>query len=38
MRVTSDNVDVDAVDSRRFGPVRIAGSYRVVLRVPSRLM
>ncbi|MEP1125674.1 MAG: S26 family signal peptidase [Ilumatobacter sp.] len=38
MRVMSDNVDVDAVDSRRFGPVPVAGSYRVVLTVPRRLM
>ncbi len=38
MRVVSDNLDVDAVDSRRFGPVPVAGSYRVVVRVPKRLM
>lgn len=38
MRVVSDNLDVDAVDSRAFGPVNIGGSYRVVLRVPRRLM
>ena len=38
MRVLSDNLEVDAVDSRRFGPVAIAGSYRVVLKVPRRLM
>lgn len=38
MRVVSDNLEVDAVDSRRFGPVAIAGSYRVVLKVPRRLM
>jgi hypothetical protein len=25
-------------DSRSFGPVPVAGSYRVLLRVPSRLM
>lgn len=28
----SDNADAAAVDSRRFGDVPIAGSYRVVLR------
>lgn len=38
MRVVSDNLDVDAVDSRRFGPVPITGSYRVVVAVPQRLM
>ena len=38
MRVISDNLDVDAVDSRRFGPVPVAGSYRVVVEVPTRLM
>ncbi len=38
MRVISDNLDVDAIDSRRFGPVSVAGSYRVVFRVPRRLM
>ena len=38
MRIVSDNVDVDAVDSRVFGPVQVAGSYRVVLRVPRRFM
>ena len=38
MRVASDNLDVEAVDSRRFGPVPVAGSYRVVLKVPKRLM
>lgn len=37
MRVVSDNSDVEAVDSRRFGPVPVAGSYRVVLRVPRGL-
>jgi hypothetical protein len=30
----SDNAAAGAVDSRRFGAVPIAGSYRVVLRVP----
>ena len=38
MRVISDNLDVDAVDSRQFGPVPVAGSYRVLIRVPRRLM
>lgn len=38
MRVISDNLDVDAVDSRGFGPVPVAGSYRVLIRVPRRLM
>ncbi|MGB3733414.1 MAG: hypothetical protein WA964_00555 [Ilumatobacter sp.] len=38
MRVVSDNDDVEAVDSRRFGPVPIAGSWRVILKVPRRLM
>ena len=30
----SDNPDADAVDSRRFGDVPVAGTYRVLLRVP----
>lgn len=38
MIVTSDNDDVPAVDSRTFGPVPVAGSYRVVVRVPARWM
>ncbi len=38
MRVVSDNLAVDAVDSRLFGPVPIAGSYRVVITIPRRLM
>lgn len=38
MRVSSDNRTVAAVDSRRFGPVRVAGSYRVVIRIPRRWM
>lgn len=38
MWVTSDNLDVAAVDSRCFGPVPVAGSYRVVVKVPHRLM
>ena len=32
----SDHTIAAAVDSRRFGDVPIAGSYRVVLRVPVR--
>jgi hypothetical protein len=38
MRVVSDNLDVDAVDSRRFGPVPVAGTYRVIIKIPKRLM
>lgn len=38
MRVVSDNADVSAVDSRTFGPVPVEGSYRVVVRIPRRLM
>lgn len=38
MTVSSDNRSVDTVDSTRFGGVPIVGSYRVVLRIPSRLM
>jgi len=38
MSVVSDNLDATTVDSRSFGPVPVAGSYRVVLRVPRRLM
>lgn len=38
MSVLSDNRDSTVADSRSFGPVRVAGSYRVLLRVPSRLM
>ncbi len=38
MRIASDNADVGAVDSRRFGPVPVAGSYRVIIRVPRRWM
>lgn len=38
MRVVSDNLAVEAVDSRRFGPVPIAGSYRIVVKVAKRLM
>lgn len=38
MRVMSDNLAVATVDSRRFGPVAVDGSYRVLIRVPKRLM
>jgi hypothetical protein len=38
MSVLSDNRDATTADSRSFGPVPIAGSYRVVLRIPRRLM
>ena len=38
MRVESDNAGVGAVDSRHFGPVPVRGSYRVLVRVPRRLM
>ena len=36
--VLSDNHEVTMADSRSFGPVPIAGSYRVVLRIPRRFM
>lgn len=38
MTVFSDNREATLADSRTFGPVPIAGSYRVVLRIPRRLM
>lgn len=38
MSILSDNRDSTMADSRSFGPVQVAGSYRVLLRVPSRLM
>lgn len=38
MTVASDNVGVPTVDSSTFGPVPVAGSYRVVIRIPRRLM
>ncbi|MGA9277199.1 S26 family signal peptidase [Ilumatobacter sp.] len=38
MSVASDNDDVPTVDSRQFGPVRIDGSYRVIVRIPRRWM
>jgi hypothetical protein len=38
MSVLSDNRESTLADSRSFGPVPVAGTYRVVLRVPRRLM
>jgi len=38
MIVESDNTDVPTVDSNSFGPVDVAGSYRVVVRIPRCLM
>ncbi|MEM9040633.1 MAG: S26 family signal peptidase [Actinomycetota bacterium] len=38
LTVTSDNDKVAAVDSRSFGPVTAAGSYRVVVAIPRRWM
>jgi hypothetical protein len=38
MSVLSDNRDAMTVDSRLFGPVPVVGSYRVILRIPRRLM
>jgi len=38
MTVLSDNREATMADSRSFGPIPIAGSYRVVLRLPRRLM
>ena len=38
MSVLSDNRSATTADSRSFGAVPIAGSYRVLLRVPRRLM
>jgi hypothetical protein len=38
MSVLSDNRDATMADSRSFGPVPVAGSYRVILRIPRRLM
>lgn len=36
MSVLSDNGEATLADSRSFGPVPVAGSYRVLLRVPQR--
>ena len=38
MSVLSDNDAVTRADSRSFGPVPVGGSYRVIVRVPRRLM
>lgn len=38
MTVMSDNQDVATVDSRAFGPVPVAGSYRVLVAIPLRFM
>ena len=38
MIVESDNRTIDTVDSNTFGPVDVAGSYRVLLSIPRRLM
>ena len=38
MWVTSDNAEATRADSRTFGSLPITGSYRVVVRVPSRLL
>ncbi|MGB0113797.1 MAG: S26 family signal peptidase [Ilumatobacteraceae bacterium] len=38
MVVLSDNRTSTLADSRSFGPVPVDGSYRVVVRIPRRLM
>ena len=38
MEVLSDNRTATLADSRSFGPVPVAGSYRVLLAIPRRLM
>lgn len=38
MTVLSDNRSATRADSRSFGPVPVAGSYRVVFKIPRRLM
>lgn len=38
MSVLSDNRCATLADSRSFGPVPIAGSYRVLVRIPLRWM
>ena len=38
MSVESDNRHATIADSRSFGAVSVEGTYRVVLRVPMRLM
>ena len=38
MEVLSDNAAATLADSRTFGPVPGPGSYRVLLRIPARLL
>lgn len=38
MIVESDNDAIDTIDSATFGPVDVAGSYRIVFCVPIRWM
>ncbi|MGI9646593.1 MAG: S26 family signal peptidase [Ilumatobacteraceae bacterium] len=38
MSVSSDNAEATIADSRSFGPVPVAGSYRVLVRIPRRWM
>jgi len=38
MTVLSDNRRATIADSRSFGPVPVAGSYRVAIRIPPRFM
>ena len=38
MIAESDNRDLPTVDSNSFGPVDVAGSYRIVIRIPRRWM
>jgi hypothetical protein len=38
MSVLSDNREATLADSRSFGPVPVTGSYRVLVRIPRRLM
>ena len=38
MWVLSDNADATRADSRTFGSLPVTGSYRVILRIPARLL
>ncbi len=38
MHVLSDNRSVATADSRSFGPVPTGGTYRVLVRIPARLL
>jgi signal peptidase I len=38
MTIVSDDEDITRADSRSFGAVPVAGSYRVVVRIPRRWM